>query len=437
MGARRLLLAFGTFLLTSGLIVFATPTIRSRDPGPRSDVAATGGPLPGLTAGQLLAFTVGRADFDAAHSVDGSIPGAAATGLGPTFNLDNCGGCHAFPAIGGASPARNPQVRLATAAGARNAVPSFILLNGPVRVARFVANHDGTPDGSVHNLFTIAGRTDAPGCDLKQSDLEPDVQRSNVVFRIPTATFGSGLVENISETAILENRASNAAEKAALGIGGRVNRNPQDGTITRFGWKAQNPSLMNFAGEAYNVEMGVTNEIFPNERTEKCALTATPEDHPDFDGTVSGVQHFTDFMRMLAPTQPVAATPSITQGQQIFSDIGCALCHTPMLKSRESDIAALSNQPVNLYSDLLLHNMGRGLADHVSQGLARGNEFRTALLWGTSQRLFFLHDGRTFDLKAAILAHESQESEANGVIARFRALPPQEQQHLLNFLRGL
>lgn len=177
---------------------------------------------------------------------------------------------------------------------------------------------------------------------------------------------------------------------------------------------------MNFSGEAYNVEMGVTNEVFPNERHTACQFNPTPEDHPDFEGGVSGVQHFTDFMRLLAPPQPAEPTASTVRGQQVFMNIGCSLCHTPTLKTRGSDIEALSKQPVNLFSDLLLHDMGRGLADGVSQRLATGNEFRTAPLWGVGQRLFFLHDGRTSDLKTAILAHESTGSEANRSIGLFK-----------------
>jgi CxxC motif-containing protein (DUF1111 family) len=142
-------------------------------------------------------------------------------------------------------------------------------------------------------------------------------------------------------------------------------------------------------------------------------------------------------MRLLAPAQPAEPTSSTVRGQQVFVSTDCSLCHTPTLKTRGFDIEALSKQPVNLFSDLLLHNMGTGLADRVAQGLAAGNEFRTAPLWGLGQRLFFLHDGRTSDLKAAILAHESPGSEANAVIGLFKALPVFDQQHLLNFLRAL
>ena len=437
-GKLRLSIVITCLLTFPTLLVIAAPAT-SQDPGPRGGPAGAGGPLPNLTPGQLAAFTDGADDFNASHSVDGSVPGADATGLGPTFNLENCGGCHSAPSVGGTSPALNPQIASATAVGANNDVPSFLSPNGPVREARFILNPDGTPDGGVHGLFTIAGRSDARGCKLKQPDFATEVQRGNVVFRIPTPVFGDGLLENIPDSTILANKASARAEKAALGIGGRENRNPQDGTITRFGWKAQNPSLMNFSGEAYNVEMGVSNEVFPTERdqTASCQFNPTPEDHPDFEGGVSGVQHFTDFMRFLAPPTPAPDTPSIASGRQLFSSVGCAFCHTPSMKTRDSDIAALSRKTANLFSDLLVHHMGQGLADHITQGVATGDEFRTAPLWGVGQRLFFLHDGRTSDLKAAILAHQSNGSEANAVIGNFQTLSTQEQQNLLNFLRSL
>src|SRR5262249_1859541 len=160
-----------------------------------------------------------------------------------------CGGCHAAPDVGGTSPAVNPQVAMVRLAGANNYLPSFITMRGPVREARFVYNRDGSLDGSVHGIFTIAGRVDAPGCRLDQPDFESEIKRNNVIFRIPTPVFGDGLLENIPESAILANKEANAAQKALFGISGRENRNAQDGTITRFGWKAQNPSLMNFSGE--------------------------------------------------------------------------------------------------------------------------------------------------------------------------------------------
>src|SRR5258705_2999731 len=118
---------------------------RAKDPGPRGGPDAAGGPLPGLTAAQLAFFEAGQEDFEEAEGIG--------DGLGPRFNLDGCGGCHAQPATGGTSPAVNPQVAIATSFGARNAVPSFIKANGPIREARFKKNPDGSPDGGVHSLF--------------------------------------------------------------------------------------------------------------------------------------------------------------------------------------------------------------------------------------------------------------------------------------------
>ena len=298
----------------------------------------------------------------------------------------------------------------------------------------------------MHNLFTIKGRVDAPGCtSIAQPDFAGNLAANNVIFRIPTPTFGAGLIENIADATILANKGANQTQKLAAGIAGHENRNGNDGTITRFGWKAQNKSLTMFSGEAYNVEMGVTNDLFQTERnmTADCNFNTQPEDHVVYDsdmpngGGTSGMQHFATFSRFLAPPTPAPATDSTTRGRGYFIDAGCSLCHTPSLQTDNSDVAGLHQQAANLYSDLLLHNMGSGLADGVSQGLANGNEFRTAPLWGVGQRIFFLHDGRTSDLLQAILAHASPGSEANKTVAYFQYLNEAQQQDLLNFLRSL
>ena len=239
---------------------------------------------------------------------------------------------------------------------------------------------------------------------------------------------------------------------------GNANRSANDGTITRFGWKAQNKSLLMFAAEAYNVEMGITNQLFPQERDETpgCLFNATPEDTVNFTTTptptsnsntavLSDIEAFADFMRMLAPPAPAPDTPSTVNGRALFAKIGCVHCHTPSFTtgrmiatgSSTTPSAALSNQTVNLFSDLLVHHMGRGLADGITQGGAGPDEFRTAPLWGVGQRIFFLHDGRTSNLVEAIEAHKSKDSEANKVIERFNRLKAREQQDIINFLRSL
>jgi len=429
------------------LIVLAavTTTAYSQvDPGVRPGGAGAGTPIPGLTANELAFFDAGRDDFAEQEGVG--------DGLGPRFNLDSCGGCHIQPAIGGTSPSVNPQVATATAFGAQNTLPSFITSNGPVREARFKS------DGGVHSLFTIRGRSDstgsASGCNLVQENFAAQQASGNVIFRTPTPVFGLGLMEEITDQTLLNNVAANGSAKAALGITGRVNRNGNDGRITRFGWKSQNPTGLVFSGEAYNVEMGITNEGFQTERDEtpECQFARLPNDVTNVDGangidTISAIEKFAFFMRFLAPPTPSTTVPgganSITEGRNAFVNTGCAHCHTPTLTTGNATVAALRNKSANLFSDLALHNMGPGLADDISQGAARGDEFRTAPLWGLGQRIFFLHDGRTSNLLTAIQAHASngngtyQSSEANAVVNSFNALTPTQKQNLLNFLRSL
>jgi CxxC motif-containing protein (DUF1111 family) len=445
----------GLFLYTQQVASQSTLAFRAQDPGVRGGPAGAGGALTGLTPKEQQFFASAQANFGETE--------AAVDGLGPTMNLDGCATCHAQPANGGTSPALNPQVAFAHKLGATNVVPSFVSANGPVREARFVTNPDGSPDGGVHALFTIAGRSDARGCHLAQEDFATQVRNKNVIFRIPTPVFGAGLIEQIPDSTILANQAADLSLKQPLGILGRVNKvavsgetnnNGNDGTIARFGWKAQNKSLLLFSGEAYNVEMGITNEIFQTERDETptCQFATVPNSVINTEAatpvdTLSDIENFAIFQRFLAAPTPSTTTPggadSITRGRGSFSDVGCALCHTPSMKTGNSTIAALRLKTANLYSDLLVHDMGSGLADGVSQGQANGREFRSAPLWGVGQRIFFLHDGRTGDLLEAIQAHQSgstrtgDASEANGVINNFNNLSERQKQDILNFLRSL
>jgi CxxC motif-containing protein (DUF1111 family) len=431
----------------------------AHDPGVRGGPPGAGGMLAGLTPAQQAAFDAGLEEFSEQEGVG--------DGLGPRFNLDSCAGCHTQPAIGGTSPAINPQVAVATAFGARNTLPAFIRPNGPVREVRFKYKPDGSRDGGVHGLFVISGRVDptgdATGCTITQDDFDGNFARGNAIFRIPTPTFGAGLIEMIPDYVIVANQRAGVTLKSSLGIGGRphfilpsgnANRNGNDGTVARFGWKAQNKSLLLFAGEAYNVEQGISNELFQTEREEdlNCQFAPVPNDTTNLDGTsapdvLSGIQKFAFFMKFLAPPTPSPDTPggsaSIARGRLLFAITGCALCHTPSLTTGPSVTPAFDRQPVNLFSDVLLHNMGAGLADDILQGAAGPDEFRTAPLWGLGQRIFFLHDGRTSDLVVAINAHRSaattryRASEANLVVDRFRALGEAQKQDLLNFLRSL
>jgi CxxC motif-containing protein (DUF1111 family) len=446
------------------------PGATATNPLPLSSVSAN------TPTGVLEFFENGLDRFQEVDNVSG---GTAGVGLGPRFNFNQCSGCHSQPTIGGSSPASNPEATVISAgivSGSTNTIPSFITPTGPTREARFpfFFNSNGTantssPNGGVEDLYTVSGRADAGNCSLQQPSFALAQQANNVIFRIPTPVFGAGLVANIDDSTLLANQAAQAGN--GLGISGNFNRNGNDGTIARFGWKAQNKSLDLFSGEAYNVEMGITNETFTQERPlpgeevlgsglpANCLNLASkgyPEDTTNFAATVSSsdqfalnasipsdVIAFSMFMKLLAPPTASTTTPggatSISHGSALFNSIGCAVCHTPTISSTQpSNItASLGSTPVSAFSDFEIHHMGTGLNDNVSQGNAGGDQFRTAPLWGVGQRIFFLHDGRTNNLLTAIRAHASSGSEASMVVSNFNSLPAASQQDVLNFLRSL
>jgi hypothetical protein len=292
------------------------------DPGVRGGTPGAGSPVGGLTAAEQAFFAAATARFEVIETVP--------SGLGPGFNELACANCHVQPAVGGSSPTTNPQVTDANTDGATNVIPSFITANGPIREARFVLQPDGTPDGSVHDLFSTQGRADAPGCVYAQPNFAAQLANNNVIFRIPINAFGDGLIEGVSDLTLENSVNAQASQNASLGISGTFNRNGNTANISRFGWKAQNASMDMFAGEAYNVEEGVTNDLFPNKRnmsvmpnltvaaTAQCAPNPLPEDTVSTvdtinSGTSSGntasdlssdVVNFTLFMRLLAPPTP-------------------------------------------------------------------------------------------------------------------------------------
>lgn len=491
--------------------------LAQQDPGVRGGAAGAGQPLPGLTAVELSVFNEGLqrsiqlegvcdecSDLILGSHTDPAKANVAtetnSSGLGVRFNGDQCTVCHNQPALGGSGgfmvpnpqdpparqrPPENPMFDLIPhRRGATNAVPSFITRFGPIREVRFASKPDGSPDGGVHQLFTIVGRNDIfppwqPGtctnADLAPIDFEREYRRGNLRFRIPLQLYGLGIIDGIQDREILGRHAASAGMRAQLGIAGMPNRSGNDGTITRFGWKAQNKSIAIFSGEAYNVEMGVTNDLFTQATDENPVCTANksePNDISRLDADDARNQGFFNpyheppdwlmfalFMRFLDAPKPAAQSASAQVGQQLFGTgpdnpgVGCVACHTAtMVTPAQSETPALQSLTAHLYSDLLVHHMGKRLADDITQGLATGDMFRTTPLWGIGQRRFFLHDGRTSDLQQAILAHASPatdcdsssarercygRSEANTVIARFTALDGPQQQAILDFLRSL
>jgi CxxC motif-containing protein (DUF1111 family) len=461
-----------TLVLALALLFLAGMAFAQTDPGVQSASRGTGATIinPADDPNGFTAFFQdGLTRFQEVETVSKS----ANVGLGPRFNSNSCSSCHAQPAFGGTGAAVNPQFAFAGSPVAPDSTtPYFITANGPTREARFpfFFNSNGTantsdPNGGVEDLFTVTGRSDAGSCNLPQPSFAAAEAANNIIFRIPTPVFGAGLIENLDDSTLLNNQATNLNNN--FGIAGSFNHNGNDGTISRFGWKAQNKSLHIFTGEAYNVEMGISNELFPQDRPlpgedqQGTGLQASclnlggagyPEDRSNPTSTpnaavLDDVSAFANFMRFLAPPptggvvlsgQQVSAQ-SIATGSSVFSSIGCATCHnpTPGTTQVSNFVPALTNAHVPAFSDIEIHHMGTGLADNVSQGSAGGDQFRTAPLWGLGQRIFLLHDGRTTNLLTAIQDHASHGSEATNAEENFFDLSTAQQQEVLNFLRSL
>ncbi len=302
------------FCLAGALV----PAQTAVDPGVRAGAKGAGGFIAGMTTNQVNEEAGFRNVFFEVNNHVGN-----PTGLGPAYDSDSCSSCHAQPALGGSSPASNPLFAVYQLNAVTNTMPSFITPNGPVVNARSPFAADGvTRDRTVQQLFVITNRTDAPpGCAVKQPDFASEAKANNLIFRQTTPTFGEGLMEIIRNSDILANMNSNLTLKKSLGIAGRPNL-AEDGTISRFGWKAQQRSLMLFSGEAYNIEEGITNELSPHELIEDpaCATNALPEDHTffgskfaphDFDGDP---EDLANLMRFLDQPHRGVATASTRNG---------------------------------------------------------------------------------------------------------------------------
>lgn len=472
----RLLLTIAAVLSLAplALVVAVRAQSNAQDPGVRGGKAGAGGFIPGLSTNQLsTAQGTAESTFIEINNVTQTGNGTNGNfGLGPRFNSNSCNSCHSQPAVGGSAPFTNGFFQIFDLNGALNEMPSFEAESGVMANARFPNVQSGNPyaisAGFTQELFTITGRSDAGSCDLQQPNFSDAQGSNNIINRIPLPMFGDGLMEIIPESQILSNQTAQCTNENSTGICGTANLAP-DGTISRFGWKAQERSALIFSAAAYNIEEGVSDEAFPNELDESnsaCLINAVPEDRFNFINNQphrfpGDPERQALFIRMLAAPAPGACPTggNCVSGQAQFNNVGCAICHsspgpvsgttTFQFVTPASSIQALGGQNVNLFSDLLLHHMGNCLADGVTQGAAQGDMFRTAPLWGVGQRIFFLHDGRTSDIVQAIEDHSDQwctggigmtgygSSEANNVVAAFNALTTTQQQNLVDFLRSL
>ena len=370
-----------------------------------------GQPLSGLTSAQLADFKNGSTHFNNVET--------RADGLGVVFNGVSCVECHKSGAVGGAGVDLTVS-RVSRIGGLRNgAYTDLADLGGPVIQARSLREFDKS-------------------CPVTGEIVPP--QANFVSHRISTPLFGAGLIEAIPDKAIL----ARADKRDPDGVQGTANRlvNPETGLLEvgRFGWKAQHSTLHLFAGDAYLNEMGVSNPSFPVENLPQgrtipagWAALAIEDDGGD-------VEALADFMRLLAPAQrrppPVDRMQrnDCDNGERLFDAIRCTACHVPVMQTGPNAVAALSNKPVPLFSDLLLHRMGPSLADGIRQRLAKGDQFRTAPLWGLSARKFFLHDGRATTAEEAIQYHDGEAAASR---KRYMKLSPADRRALQAFLGQL
>lgn len=366
--------------------------------------AQFGQPLANLPLSLVALFNAGRQEFGEPENVQ--------DGLGPVFNGRSCGECHNSAALGGGSD--RLVTRIGTTTNGR--FDPLTRLGGSLLQNRGI----GPREGSTH---AFRGENVPPAATI-------------VARRRSTSLFGLSLVDATPDTTFIALAAQQAARND--GTAGRVSMadNLAAGmqTVGKFGWKAQVPTLFQFAGDAYLNEMGITNPFFP---TENCPSGNCNElqfnPRPGLNDGGEDTRALTDFMTLLAAPPRGTITPDVTAGEGVFNRIGCNACHVATLQTGSSAIAALNRVTYSPYSDFLLHDMG-ALGDGIEQGAATGREIRTAPLWGLRLVTTFLHDGRTRTIEGAITAHDGQGRAARD---RFNALSPTERTRLLAFLRSL
>ncbi len=364
-------------------------------------------PVEGLSTEEMAAFVRGDEEFGRRF--------AASSGLGPIFNNVSCASCHSGD---GRGRLENALHRIGTAADAYLGA-----LGGPQIQDKAIpgAFAEAVPNGTA------------------------------VSVRLPPPVFGVGLIEAIPESAILAN--ADSADRDRDGISGRPNwvyaaeyvpgTTPGGGTdrrLGRFGRKAQTSNLVEQVVGAYSQDMGITSDFLPDEVTNpsSVAQTLAADRVPDPEVTSSTVQSVVHYIRTLAPPRPGNGAGAVAEGRTQFERIGCARCHTPAFTTGTSVVAALSGQRVELYSDLLLHDMGDELADGRPDGEASGREWKTPPLWGLrlmrqflNGDAFLMHDGRARTVDEAIRMHGGEGRAARDA---YVGLPEAQRAALLKFV---
>ncbi|MCA9836204.1 MAG: hypothetical protein KC422_04795 [Trueperaceae bacterium] len=421
---------------------------------------AFGQPIPGLERSQELFFFVGNSFFNQ-NWVTAPSSTTARDGLGPLFNARSCAGCH-FKDGRGRPPEFDGEmptgllVRLGIPEkdihGSRLPDPNYGLQFQPEAIGGVAKEGDliityeelaGTyPDGSSYSLRKPSLHLE----NLAYGDLHPDTALS---ARVANQMIGLGLLEALAEETIMAQADPN--DQNGDGISGRPNwvwdvlNNRM--TLGRFGWKAEQPSILQQTAAAFSGDIGITSPIFPEEG---CALAQVDCLSALSGSNLEGESEIIadDFLKVVlyssslsVPAQRDFDNPDVIQGQQLFGSAGCSGCHLDTLKTGiHPTIPALSQQTIHPYTDLLLHDMGERLADKLGDFQASGSEWRTPPLWGVglfqtvNGHSYYLHDGRARNLEEAILWHGGEAETARH---NFMNLDKLERDKLLRFLSSL
>ena len=379
------------FLAVAGLVACDSLVTEAPDDADLFDA-----PIDGLSREELAAFVEGDEQFGRAFLIE--------EGLGPIFNNVSCAACHSGD---GRGRRENSLTRISV--GSDPALD----LGGPQIQDRAIP-------GAVPEVVP-------PGVDVS--------------VRLPPPVFGVGLIEAIPEAAILA--YADPTDADGDGISGRPNMVPGDGgglQLGRFSRKAQVATILQQIVSAYHQDIGITTDFNPEENHNPQVSEAlrAADRVPDPELGAPAVLATRDYLRMLAPPAPGDMTPRRQQGEAVFGTIGCAACHVPEFTAGPSPIPAIQGMPVRLFSDLLLHDMGPGLADGRPDGDASGQEWKTPPLWGLrvmrdflNGDAFLMHDGRAATVEEAILLHGG---EAQASRDAFAALGPSDRDALLDFV---
>ena len=409
-GSMTLMLSQGSTQAPTG---FSTPTLNENS-GSQSVSN-------GLTEPSGDTFAQDQQTFEEQDGVD--------NGLGPLFNAQSCVSCHQNPVTGGISQVTELRVGHNDSSG-RFVNPSITINDGQSTV----------PNRSlVNDRATCAEAQErTPGSETIRT------------FRTSLNTLGDGFVESIDSNT-LANIANNQPSQSGGRIAGEFIQVPvleAPGQIRggRFGWKNQHASLLSFASDAYLNEQGITNRLNPRDTTTVCKTTSDPEDHADSIG-MADIDHFATFMRgtKAPPVDSVLlATSDAQNGQQLFSSIGCNICHITSITTAPPGTAinggafvvpaALGNKVIHPYSDFLLHNVGTGDGIVQNGPADTANKMRTPPLWGVRTRDRLMHDGESLTRNEAILRHAG---EATFVINNYRNLSTTQKNQLIAFLNSL